>query len=268
MSLNSQDVDSLRRVFQNGFRAIDLAEPLISFDATTPVDQMIAGMESGNADLAGIRHNGKVTAFVLKEDLRADAGQNSLHSICESTILPDTASLVDVVLGLRDHNQLFLSVLGQVCAVVTREDLQKPAARMWLFGMITLIEMRTSRLIERFCENEEWQEFISEGRIEKSKAIQAERSRRNREVRLLDCLQLSDKLQIVSRSETLRKQTRFESRRQMEQATKALEKLRNNLAHSQDFIGTDWNAIAGLAENFDKVISGPPGLSDELTATN
>ena len=31
--------------------------------------------------------------------------------------------------------------------MVTRDDLQKPPARMWLFGMVTMIELRYTRLI-------------------------------------------------------------------------------------------------------------------------
>ena len=43
-----------------------------------------------------------------------------------------------------------------------------------------------------------------------------------------------------------------------------MEKLRNNLAHSQDIVTNDWETIVALAENLDDVLEGPPGLeSDE-----
>ena len=45
---------------------------------------------------------------------------------------------------------------------------------------------------------------------------------------------------------------------------KMIEKLRDNLAHSQDIISDDWDVIMNLAENFEKVLSGPPGLQDEI----
>ena len=94
-------------------------------------------------------------------------------------------------------------------------------------------------------------------RIEKARALLNERRRRLQELSLLDCLQLSDKTQIVARHPPLRNLTRFSSRRSMEEATKRLEKLRNNLTHSQDIVSSDWEAIVSLAENLDDILEGP-----------
>jgi hypothetical protein len=76
----------------------------------------------------------------------------------------------------------------------------------------------------------------------------AERSRRNQTHQLLDCLQFSDKGQIVARHEGIRKLTIFPSRRQTEEVVKKLEKLRNNLAHSQDIVNSDWGIIIQLCQ--------------------
>ena len=90
-----------------------------------------------------------------------------------------------------------------------------------------------------------------------------ERIRRNQDLSLLDCLQLSDRTQIIARSEELRRLTRFQSRRQLEGTTKMLGKLRHNLAYSQDIITSDWNTIVALSENLDEVLDGLPGLREE-----
>ena len=101
--------------------------------------------------------------------------------------------------------------------MVTRDDLQKPPVRMWLFGMVTMIELRYTRLIAGTVPRVRvWREFLSEGRLKKAEELMAERSRRNRSVGLLDCLQLSDKGQIVARNESIRGRTIFTSRRQAE----------------------------------------------------
>jgi hypothetical protein len=117
---------------------------------------------------------------------------------------------------------------------------------MWLFGIVTLIEMRCAELIERYFPDETWKEYVSEARLQKAELLLAERRRRNQAVRLLDCLQFSDKGQIVARTEKLRKMTVFESRRQAEDAIKKLEQLRNHLAHAQDFVACDWDTIGQL----------------------
>ena len=149
-----------------------------------------------------------------------------------------------------------MRVLGAVGGIITMSDLQKPPVRMWLFGMITLIEMRISRLIEQMCPGDSWKQHVSEGRLQKAEALLEERRRRNQSLELIDCLQFSDKGQIIARNEEIRNLTRFTSRRQVEEAIKALESLRNNLAHSQDILSCDWETIVMLCRDLEGVIGG------------
>lgn len=175
----------------------------------------------------------------------------------ESLIVGDSVPFAQLVLRLRDRTPLFVSAFGQVCGSVGRSDFLKPAARMWLFGMITLLEMRFVRLIEASCPSDSWIESLSEGRVRKADAVLSERSRGNPHVRLVDCLQFADKVQVIaSRAET-RVLTRFESKRRAENVGKRLERLRNNLAHSQDVVIEDWDTIVDLAENLDSLVEAP-----------
>jgi hypothetical protein len=98
---------------------------------------------------------------------------------------------------------------------------------------------------------------VSAGRIQKAEDLLAERTRRNQQISLLDCLQFADKGQIVARNEAIRGRTIFSSRRQIESTFKNLERLRNNLAHAQDIISGDWETIVTLSENLDRVLQGP-----------
>ena len=74
---------------------------------------------------------------------------------------------------------------------------------------------------------------------------------------MIDCLQFSDKFQIIARCEPLRKATRFESKKQFEKTVKKIEGLRDNLAHSQEFVTTDWQALVALASYLDDLIEDP-----------
>ena len=170
----------------------------------------------------------------------------------------------DVVLGLANSPRLFVRVLGAVGGIITMSDLQKPPVRMWLFGMVTLLEMRTSRLIELKCPGDSWKQYLSESRLQKAEALLEERKRRNQNLELIDCLQISDKGQIIARNEEIRCLTRMQSRRQAEQAIKMLESLRNNLAHSQDIISCDWGIIVWLCRDMERVISGTEEVQQAL----
>jgi hypothetical protein len=264
MTVNTTSIHSLRRLFTEGFTVNDIAEPLVSFDDSTPAAQVRNFMQQRRFELVGIRQDGVVTGYVERDDLAEGPCGDYLRDFPEDRVVPDTMPLVELVLRLKEHSRLFVSLLGRVGGIVSRSDLQKPPVRMWLFGMITLLEMRLTRLIATHCPDESWKEFLSPGRIEKAEALLAERRRHHQDLPLLECLQLADKVQIIARNENLRAMTVFESRRQIEQAQKMIERLRNNLAHSQDILTTDWETIVLLSENLDTVVDGPRGMQSRI----
>ena len=263
MPLNSSAVHSLRRVFMQAFVVHDIAEPLVSFDDFASTEQVLALMDAKRFEVVGIRRDGRVEGYVELADLGNGRCADYIKPFDDTQVVLDTLSLPDLVLRFREHRRLFVSIFGRVGGIVSRTDLDKPPVRMWLFGMVTLVEMRFSRLIERFCLDDSWKPFLSASRIQKAEQLLQERNRRNQSLTILDCLQLSDKAQIIARNTKLREMTRFQSRRQVEEAAKMLEKLRNNLAHCQDIVTGDWEAIVALSENLDRVLDGPPGLHDE-----
>lgn len=258
--MDQQAQHSLRRVFTEVFSVSDLAEPLVSFDATQPARDVRDMMVASHFGVVGLRVAGRVTGYVLREELQDGSCGDYLRHFEKEEVIASSAPLAELVRRLKESSWLFVKVLGAVGGIVTKTDLQKPAMRMWLFGMVTLIEMRFTKMIEQALPMDAWREFLSDSRIAKAESLFAERQRRNQDVRLLDCLQLSDKGQIIARNEEIRSLTLFESRRQIEAAIKGVERLRNNLAHSQDIIASDWDIILQLAENLDRVIRGPKPL--------
>jgi len=239
---------ALRRVFVEAFTAHDIAEPLASFDDGAPSADVRAFMEANDFDVVGIRRDGRVAGFVGRESLDGGACGGHCVSLDGVPVLDDASPLLNVLLELKQAPLVFISLLGAVGGIVTRDDLEKPPVRMWLFGLVTLIESRFTELIERHCTADKWMQYLSEARLEKARAILSERRRRNQSLRLFDCLQFADKGQIVARDAQIRQMTIFPSRRAAEDAIKTLERLRNNLAHAQDVVTSDWDAIVRLGE--------------------
>jgi hypothetical protein len=245
---SSRIPDAVNRILAGAFAARDIAEPIASFDAGASCDDVCALMEARGLDVVGVRSDGQVVGYVDRGSLRQGACGRQLRTFEDATVLSDTAPLLSVLRELDRVPFLFVTVLGQVGGVIARADLQKPVVRMWLFGVVTLIEMRFADLIEKHCPGEAWKVFLSEGRLQKAQALLDERLRRSQALRLLDCLQFSDKGQIVARNEVIRKSTVFPSRRRAEEVVKRLEQLRNNLAHAQDILSSDWGTIVQLCE--------------------
>lgn len=262
VTMNEAGQESIRRVLTDGFYMHDISEPLVSFDDTTPASVAQAVMQCSDFDVSGVRHEGLVTGYVEQSALTTGVCGDHARPFEKTDVISSSATLTEVVQGLAVAPRLFVGVLGSVGGIGTKSDLEKPPVRMWLFGMVTLIEMRISRLIEQSCPDESWREFLSNARVQKAQELLLERRRRNQCVALLDCIQFSDKGQIMARNEQIRRKTMFESRRRVEQVFKGLERLRNNLAHSQDITTSDWEIIVQLTENLERVIEGPPGLVD------
>jgi hypothetical protein len=156
--------------------------------------------------------------------------------------------------------------LGGVAATITRTEIQSPLVRMWLFGMITLFEMDLVRRIDSRWPQGAWEAQVPATRLEKARALRAERARRGQESTLLDCLQFSDKALLVIEDPGQVGDFGLASKAVAKRVVKELESLRNNLAHSQDIVLHDWPQIARLARRMQALAARrggiPPGVPD------
>jgi len=244
----------LERLFTTGFTALEIAEPLVSFDDERDAKAIATFMDERRLRVVGVRRDGGVRGVATRAALDGGCLNDHRTPFDAAAVVDETAPLRDVITILEHHPQCFVSMLGQVGAIVTRTDVGKPPARMWLFGMVTLTEMIMVRRIEDEI-GDEWREMLSASRLDKARALQDERRRRNQDARLIDCLQLSDKARILLRDPDVRADAGFESMRTADRALKQLESLRNHLAHAQDIVGHDWPAIAMVSSRIDRLMS-------------
>lgn len=242
-------------LFLNGFAARDLAESLLSFDDTVPLPTIREAMESRQLEVVGVRRAGVIIGCLTREDAVEVREPQQCRAFDPTSVIFDIAPLNEVVQGLNSAPCLFVRSFGEVGGVIGRRDLEKPPMRMWLFGLVTITELRVTRLIDELCPQESWRQYLSAGRLQKARDFLHERRRRGQSRTLLDCLQFADKGQIVARDKSLRARTRFASRREVEEFVKALQDLQNNLAHSQD-ISDDWAVIHDLATNLHRIVLG------------
>src|SRR4029077_18038576 len=176
--------DAVKRVFMDTFTARDVAEPLASFDAAAASREVHDFMTERDFDVVGVRSEGRVVGYVKRGTLHGDDCGQHQRRLSEATVVSDTVPLLSVLMELNRAPFLFVTVLGWVGGIITPADLQKPPVRMWLFGIVTMIEMRCCELIERHCPGETWHQYVSEGRLQKAQALLAERSRRNQALTL------------------------------------------------------------------------------------
>ena len=256
MSHNHNNTEeSLRRVFLEGFSARDLAEPLVSFDLANDTETILGLSERQLLPVIGLRVDGLVTSYVEREKLDGRPLKDQAVALENANSLKTSAPFQDIIGILNKSPFLLVIGFGQPIGTIVRDDLQKAPMRMWLFGMVTLFEMKLTGILRGHYSNESWTELVSEARLEKAKQLQEERLRRNKSIDLIDCLQLGDKGQLFSRASELRARHWDTSRRQIESTVKEFEGLRNNLAHSQDIITENWEAIVRLSGSLDTLLA-------------
>ncbi|MBP1729293.1 MAG: guanosine polyphosphate pyrophosphohydrolase/synthetase, partial [Deltaproteobacteria bacterium] len=144
-----------RRVFTRSFLARDILEPLLSFDSEHLDRGTLLKSGAGNSSAVGIRIDGKVSGYVLHEDLRSDAPLAARQILRQQTVELD-APLAEVIHILTMFSCCFVTLGGVVSGVISRQDIEKPVVRMWLFGIIILIEMILMKHIRHRWPDEGW----------------------------------------------------------------------------------------------------------------
>ena len=238
----------LYRLITSTFTARDIARPLPSFDAGTESATVRGALKAAAPAPAGVRKQGRITGYLLAADLPAEGPCGpAMRPFRHGQVIADTAPLSRVVHVLTLHDHAFVKVVGEVNAWVGRTEINRPEFRMWLFGILTFLEMEISQAIRDEYPDDSWQQHITPARLEMAVKLQKERERRGQPCDLIDCLQYADKGRILLAGTRIMAEMNFPSRKAARQVVRELESLRNNLAHSQDIASHDWEAIARLA---------------------
>src|SRR3972149_4353113 len=248
----------LRSLLGSGITAHAILEPLQSCPAEASAKVMRDLLIQRDFDVAGVqsRQEGAVLGFVARDDLESGLVEEHLKPLTADQLISDSTPLPSVLAFLKDKERAFVLIGPQVRGVVTQADLNKPPVRVYLFGLISLLEMHLAFWIRAAYGDESWQRVLKNPRLDAAKKVQADRQTRNQDASLLDCLQFCDKRDLVVASDDLRNQLNLKSRNEARSLLKRAEHLRNNLAHSQHDIvkGSSWKKTIQLVERVEVVV--------------
>jgi len=246
--------EDLKELFTRNITAQDVAESLVSFDFDKSSDDVKNYLSSAGFDVVGVRAEGSVTGFVNSKDLDGGTLEQYLCHFGDDDLIFAETSLSEVFEALSQSKRVFLVHLGSVGGIVTRADMQKTPVRMWLFGLISLIEMQMLRIIREIYPGDEWQTKISSSRLSHAQKIFEDRLRRNEETDIVDCLEFCDKRDLLLKRSDIIEAFGYESKNNLKQVLADLENLRNDLAHSQDFISGDWPTTSDVIDQGVKLL--------------
>lgn len=245
----------LRELFENEIKIKHIAEDLKCCNYEDSSSIIKNQMTCYDFDVMGIKNNGKIEGFIYRSELKTGEIRNYKKTFVDSDLLDETLPLINVFSALHDSPRKFVTRNKEVIGIVTRGDLQKAPLRMWLFGIISLLEMQLLRIIRHNFEADTWQVHLKEERIKEAKRICCMREERNEELDLADCLQFCDKSDLIFEIPVVREEMEEKFGKSAKQRLKSTEGLRNKLFHSQDIVtGSTWSEVIDLIKSIESFL--------------
>lgn len=256
MKYLKSSLQNLREIFGRSVTVKEIAEPFASFDINHPADKIRRFMDEKDYDVVGVMKNRIIVGYVNRTEIDGKNLKDCCVLFEQENTLPETTPLIDVFKVLANSPRVFVTFLGRVGGIITRGDLQKIPVRIYLFGLISLIEMQLLRIIKERYPDDSWKSLIAAERLDKAEEMRSERKQRNEDIGLTECLQFTDKGNIVSKNNELFNLVWPKSKRSYNRFLKKLRELRDELAHAQ-YITTygEWPDFVNLIEEAQEFLS-------------
>ena len=219
----------LRELFENEIKIKHIAEDLKCCtyeDASTIIKKQ---MEKSDFDVMGIKSKRKIKGYIYRSDLKTGPIKNYEKKFVNSDLIDESLPLINIFSALNEAPRKFVTRKKEVVGIVTRGDLQKVPVRMWLFGLISLLEMHLLRIIRHHFEGDKWMDHLSDNRIKKARELFASRKKRNEAIDLADCLQFCDKRDLIFKIPEIKDSMEEKLGKSSKQRLKSAESLRNKL---------------------------------------
>lgn len=248
----------LTSAFETSIVARTISEPLYSCPKNAPAEEMARLLELRGFDAAGLQESQNVgpAAFVLRASLREGTVDQYAIPFAADNLISDGSPLSGIFKTLGKKDRIFVLVGNEVRGIITRADLNKPLVRVYLFGIISLLEMHMRFWVSKEYRNDSWQKALSNGRMEFAKKLQDKRREQREETTLLDCVQFCDLGELISLNDNLRCSLGLKSKAAVKSTIKKAQRLRDHLAHSQSDLsgGSSWNEILPLISAVEELL--------------
>lgn len=253
-------VADMRAIIGASITARAIYEPLQSCPIDAPAEEMKLALEARDFDVAGVRQTrqGPVIGIVYRADLVVGTVRDYLRPLTPEHLLSDSTHLGELFLALRTVEQVFVLIGRHVEGIVTQADFNKPPVRVYLFGLVSLLEMHLSYWIRATYTESSWRSTLQANRVQEADRVLAERTARNDGSTLIDCLQFCDKRDLIVEQETVRNALGLGSKAAAKRFLRSAESLRNDLAHSQPtLVGrVSWPEMIELVTQIEEFVHG------------
>jgi hypothetical protein len=265
-------LSELRSLTEAGITAHAILEPLKSCPVDAPAPDAARMLRQRDFDVAGVKEDpeGKVVAWIAAKGLKGGLVRDHMRSLTADDLISDATPLSAVLRVFKKQHFAFVLIGPEVRGIVTRADLNKPPVRIYLFSLISLLEMHLGFWISAEYPNGSWRKELGNERLDAAKKIQKERRKRKQDPALVECLQFCDRRDLLIPRKELRARLDMGSKASAVRSLKRAEVLRNGLAHSQQDLvhGSSWEDLISLIEWLEVVVDHSDREVEERAARN
>jgi hypothetical protein len=254
---NGTRFSALKKIFIDSVTVRDIYEPLLCCRINDPSIHVKDTLLHRQFDTAGVIDlEKKVIGYINTAELEGGVVEQYCREIKIDQVISDSTPLASLLNILQANELLYVNHGAKIVGIITKADLNKPPVRVYVFGMLSLFEMHLNSWVRHDYPDNCWHEKISEQRLIKAQEIYDQRMQNNQDLTLLDCLQLADKRDLLAKSQAFKERFKF-SKQGLERFIKNAEKIRNEVAHSQDSIIAcmPWENFVEVLDNVDKFLS-------------
>jgi hypothetical protein len=221
-------------------------------------------------DVAGVksRETGPVIGFVRREDLVSGLVSDHVKQFSAQVLISDGTPIPSVLTALKELPRVFVLIGTSVTGIATRADLNKPPVRIYLFSIVSLLEMHLTFWIRAEYPDDSWQVELSKKRLHGAKKLHEDRQATGHACDLVDCLQFCDKRDLMLKRRDRCKELGLTPKGATKGLLKKAEALRNFLAHSQQNLveGSSWEELIDLVEWLEQRLSDSDNLVEKRAA--
>jgi hypothetical protein len=206
-----------------------------------------------------------VVGYVEQAALSSGTVREHMRQLTPGDLISEATPMPSVLRLLESRARAFVLVGSNVRGLVTRADMNKPPVRVYLFGLVSLLEMHLSFWIKDAFVGDSWKLHLKKPRLDAAMRIQRLRKARDHESDLFECIQFCDKRDLVLLNERLLDRLGLSEVSEAKSRMAKAEDLRNNLAHSQvDLcLGSTWTEVLSLVDWMEALVHESDQLVDQ-----
>ena len=180
------------------------------------------------------------------------------HTLTHRDVVPFKTSLRNVIRGFASESRhfYFLSNERRVVGLITVANLNCRQVKIYLFSLVSELEIRLGRFVSKRCEDGELLEMTFGNSDNPKYAVVKKKYHSNKstgvDLPFVEYLYLSDLVKVIAKKR-LFGELGFESKNQFYAVFNPLITLRNDSAHPNNSIVTDADSCQKLWKNIDQV---------------